>query len=103
MNEQATRYPKLPSKIMGAGGMIKIVRQAELTYEGKACWGLWDESTRTITIDSGATPEHARRVFYHEVAHAMLADSGIENLFDDNTVEMLCDMIATGRMRERFG
>ena len=99
------KYPDLPTKIMGMAGPITIrMRTARATIrEDKDTWGTWDESTRMIDVDAGATKAHQWRILYHELAHSMLADSGIENMFADNIIETICDAVASARMRERFG
>lgn len=98
--------PRIPKKIMGAGGPITIQFRKPKMQEGipktEDSWATWDDSTRIIEVDSGASAVHQWRVFFHEVTHAMLADSGLENIFDDKVVEAICDANATARMRERF-
>lgn len=100
----APSFPRLPTRIQGAGGIITVhARTTRVKAEDKEVWGSWDESTRVIELDTRGEPSHQWRVLYHELMHATLADSGLENLFPEATVEALCDAVATARMRERFG
>lgn len=71
--------------------------------DGSECWGIWDESIRTITLDKTATKRHQWRVLFHELGHVALDDSGLSNGMDASVVEAICDAIASARMRERFG
>ena len=104
LKSDAIVYPKIPTKMMGAGGPITIkLRNTRVAAEDKEVWGTWDESQRVIELDTRGTMFHQWRVFFHELTHAMLADSGLENLFADNLVEAICDANATARMREKFG
>jgi Zn-dependent peptidase ImmA (M78 family) len=71
--------------------------------DGTECWGIWDDSTRTILLDKSANRRHQWRVLYHELAHVALSDAGLDNGIGDELVEAICDAVATARMRERFG
>ena len=98
------KFPRLPKTVMGIGGPVVIKHRTETVKVTDAeVWGSWDDSTRTIDIDTRVGMEHQWRVYYHEWMHACLADSGLENLFPDATVEALCDAVSTARMIERFG
>jgi hypothetical protein len=71
--------------------------------DGTECWGIWNEATRTITLDKTATKPHLWRVFFHELTHVALDDAGLSNGMDDRLVEATCDAMASARMREKFG
>ena len=101
MAANTTVWPKLPTRVMGAGGPIKIRQLKKLKHkDGTICWGTWDDSTRTIRIDGTAPPEHRWRVYFHEWTHAAIDDSGIGNLLADGAIETLCDAVATARLQE---
>ncbi len=97
------RYPALPKTVNAPGGLITVKKSKKIVSGGIECWGLWEDHVRTITIDSTAPMAHQWKVFYHEVAHAWLADSGLENGLTHEMAEALCDAIGAGRFRERFG
>lgn len=97
-------YPPIPKTLMGPAGEISVVMASMLKHpDGDECWGLWDEATRTITLDKSATKRHQWRVLFHELCHVALDDAGLSNGMNDELVEAVCDAVATARMRERFG
>ena len=97
-------WPKLPRTVQGSGGPIAVRRKRVLKAEdGDAAWGLWDAGARTIWVAYGLTREQQWRVYYHELMHATLSDSGLENVFPEQGVETLCDAVATARIQEHRG
>lgn len=99
-----TDYPPIPRLIRGTGGAIRVrLRRKPKHADGQECWGLWDDGKRLITVDSTASPEHRWRVLFHELAHAALADAGVENLMDGAATEAICDAMATARLQEFRG
>ena len=101
--EHGAAYPRLPSRVGASGGEIVVIFQKKVISEGADCWANWDEATRTVTVDTRAPLAHQWRVFYHELAHAAMADSGADELFTETMIELLCETFANARMRERFG
>jgi hypothetical protein len=97
------KYPPLPRTLEGPAGPVTVVRKSPIVCDGVACWGLWDEATRTITIDHTATMRHQWKTYFHEAAHVALDDSGLSNGLSNELVEALCDALAAARLRERFG
>lgn len=96
-----SEWPELPSEWQGMGGRISIVVTDATLHDGDhECFGLWVASTRTITIDGTEKRSHQWRSLFHELNHATLADTGLENLFDERVVEALCDGFATARYNE---
>jgi hypothetical protein len=85
------------------GGEVRVILKNRPKLEGVDVFGHWDESKREITVDPTSPPGQQWRTYYHEWAHVALADSGADELFQDQIVELLCDAVATARMRERFG
>ena len=97
-------FPPLPKAISAPGGDVAVVLVDKLKHpDGTECWGIWDDSTRTISLDKSANRRHQWRVLYHELAHVALGDAGLDNGIGDELVEAICDAVATQRMRERFG
>jgi Zn-dependent peptidase ImmA (M78 family) len=96
-------YPKVPTRADALAGEVRIQLRRRTNVDGKDAWGSWEENMRAIEIDTTATPRHQWHTLYHELAHAALADSGVEEILSDQIVEAVCDCIATARMRERFG
>lgn len=103
MKNETPTYPKLPARFEMPGGAVRIKTQPRLTVEGRGAWGVWDENTRTITVDTSATPAQQWRTLYHELAHVAFSDAGVDEMCTEPMVEALCDAVSTARMRERFG
>ena len=98
-----SEWPPIPTLVRGTGGAIKVRRLKKVKSAGVDCWGDWDDSTRTIRLDKTAVIEHQWRVLFHELAHAALHDSGLQNAFEDRAIEALCDAFATSRVQEMKG
>lgn len=101
-----TKYPPLPTSLDAPGGTVEVVTVDTDGFkhnDGIDCWGMYDESTRRITICGKIPPRHRWKVYYHEVAHVAIVDSGLDDLLDDKLHEALCNAFAAQRMRERFG
>lgn len=94
------KWPRLPRQVMGLGGPIEVVRRRRIIEGKDDCWGLWDRERRRISILMAIPMEHQWRVFYHEMTHAMLTDSGLEEFLEDKTHEAICHAIASGRIQE---
>jgi Zn-dependent peptidase ImmA (M78 family) len=82
------------------GGPIRVRQLQRVHVERKPCWGSWSPSTRTISIERGAPREYQLHTLYHEWAHAVLHDSGLEELLSEAGQEALCQALATARMAE---
>jgi len=65
--------------------------------------GHYENRRRVITIDRNEPPYYQWFVYYHELAHVAMYDAGLDSAFSERMTETLCDIIATARMRERFG
>ena len=97
-------WPPLPRLVHCAGGPVKVRRKKVLrASDGEDAWGLWEQDKRTIWVAKGLPLEQQWRVYFHELMHAVLTDSGLENLFPEQGVEVLCDAVATARMAELRG
>lgn len=103
MGQRGVVVPPLPSSIMAPGGPITVAVVAKLQDGGEDCWGLWQQDERVITIQRHKSRRHMWATLYHELAHAAMDDSGVSNMLTSQQQEMLCDALATARMRERFG
>lgn len=92
---------KVPKKLTGLGGEIKVVVEKRLKVKGDKVHGYWDPRARTIKLSAGNTKYEMERTFYHEQLHAALDDSGQWNLLTKEGAEALCDLVAMMRMREQ--
>lgn len=96
------RYPPLPKEVQGAGGTLTIELIAKPGDDAENM-GHFDPATRHIQVLKSLRGDQRWMVFYHELAHAALWDSGAHNAVPGAAEEMVCDAIATARLRERFG
>lgn len=99
------RYPKLPSRVMCPSGWVpvRLVRGLTRGSANEELLGLAEYRPRRISIEASMTREQQWEVFYHELMHMTLYDSGLANLFSTKKKEAICDAAAIARMRERFG
>ena len=103
-SKKSVSFPALPKTLMAPAGEVTVVLSPKIKHpDGDECWGIWDEATRTITLDKTAMKRHQWRVLFHELTHVALDDAGLSNAMNDELVESVCDAIASARMRERFG
>lgn len=100
---KARRYPALPKTIEAAGGTVTVQLVDRIVEGGTECWGLYDPAKRLITIDRTAMRAHQWRTLFHEEAHVWLVDAGLDNGIEHRLHEVICEAIATGRMRAAFG
>jgi Zn-dependent peptidase ImmA (M78 family) len=90
---------KIPKKVMGLGGMITVKRIPKLKFKGEKVAGLWRSYERTIEINSSLPVREQRHTLYHELTHAALDDSGLHYTMSKDSQEVLCDLMATSRLR----
>ena len=101
----AKRYPPLPAEVQGAGGTItvQLVKAIACEVAGEDTLGQFEPSTRHVLILKSLRGDQQWMVLFHELAHAALWDSGGHNALGGATEEIVCDAIATARLREKFG
>jgi hypothetical protein len=97
------KHPTIPVTVPAPGGVITVKIVDKLEDGGVGCWGLWVADEREVRIEKHRSRAHMWRILYHELTHAALADSGLDNLLTDQQQEAICEAVATARMRERFG
>lgn len=95
--------PPIPQTVPSMLGPVPIVWVDSLrNTEGRALYGGWSGSRRTIYLrsDLKANPTHAHLVLRHEVCHVILEDFGLSNLLAPETEQALCDGFATYAVAE---
>jgi len=101
--QKVKRWPPIPKTLDGLAGPIKVkIRRVESfkASDGDLCWGLYRVAEREIHLASKIPPALRWHTLCHEWAHAWLMDSGLQNLLpNDQTVEVVCDSLATGMVR----
>lgn len=97
-------WPPLPKVVHGSGGPITVRQiKAPRDDEGVVTDGIWDPRTRTIDLTVSRTAHYKWQIFFHEMMHATLDDSGLGNLLPSESQEALCDAVATARLAEMVG
>jgi hypothetical protein len=95
---------RLPSVVEGVAGPIVVRAVANLrAKDGERCLGHWDDADRLLQVDADLTGEALERVFYHELVHSALDDTGCCALLGARVSEALCDGIGTAILRFRKG
>lgn len=102
---KARRYPPLPTSVQGAGGTLTVQLVAEIKPDepGEDILGQFDPSTRHIRIKKSLRGDQQWLVYFHELTHAALWDSGAHNALTGPAEEIVCDAVSTSRLREKFG
>ena len=98
-----THYPPLPKSVQGAGGTIEVRLVVTVGPLAEDNLGQFIADQRRIEIKKGLRGDVRWLVYYHELAHAALWDSGAHNVVPGAAEEIVCDALATARVRERFG
>jgi hypothetical protein len=98
------KYPKLPTSVEGPGGAITVaVVPAPLKLSDTEVWGCWDEADRAIKVSDDIPPRMRWKVYFHELTHVAITDSGLDEMISNELHEAICEAVAVARMRERFG
>ena len=100
------RYPPLPKLVQGAGGPIEVAVVAKVSVEAgedEDVLGCFKPTVRRIEVLKELRGDQRWLVFYHELVHAALWDSGVGNAVSMQVQEMICDGVSTALLRSRFG
>lgn len=105
MAARRVKFPPLPKTIHAPGGRVRVVLRKAAAFKSELpdAWGTWEAHTRTIKIDANAPVPHQWWTLFHELTHVALDDAGVSQTLSEEQQQMLCDAMATARMRERFG
>lgn len=58
--------------------------------------GTCEPHLRTITLDSSLKPHVLAETFYHELVHAILAQSGVAEILDEKQEEAVAQAVGAG-------
>jgi Zn-dependent peptidase ImmA (M78 family) len=77
--------------ILGRKICVRYVSDRELNQITKDtdCLGYFDNNT--IFLSSSLSMEHSKRVLLHELAHAVMAITGLTNVIQNEQEEAICD------------
>lgn len=98
-----TSFPKFPRRIQAPGGPVSVRCVKAPSVNGDTVWGSWEPETRRIEINATISARQQWHTYFHELAHVCFTDSGAHKMLGDKEEELLCEAVATARMRERFG
>jgi hypothetical protein len=94
---------KLPKKVTGLLGPIRVTIQPEL-QERYGALGMANYTDRVIEVDVDVLKAKDRqwpwKIFWHEVCHFWLEDSGVGAGLTKDQKEQLCDAYAAHRVKE---
>lgn len=94
---------KLPKKMLGLLGPIIVQIQPDL-QERTGAIGMANYTDRILSIDPDVLDAKDKqwpwKVFWHEVGHFWLEDSGVGAGFTKEQKEQLCDAYAASRVKE---
>ena len=94
----------LPETVEGVAGRLWVRSVPNLkSSDGVRSLGTWDDATRVLKVDSGMVGDMVERVFYHELTHSALDDTGCHALFSARITEAVCDAMGTAMLRFRKG
>ena len=104
----AKRYPALPKEIDAPSGRISIEMSDDLDGkdakpEDADTMGQYDPLARIISIRRKMPRRQQWYTLFHEFVHLWLDESGLSNGLNIDLEEAICNAVATGMMRERFG
>ena len=102
------KYPPIPTQIDAPSGAIQIVLADDLdgknpTPDDTDTMGQFDPLSRLISLRRKMSRRQQWYTLFHEEVHLWLHESGISNGLNGKLEEAICDAVATGMMRERFG
>jgi Zn-dependent peptidase ImmA (M78 family) len=100
------KWPALPKKVRGLGGMIEIRLVDSIEpIDGRPLEAVWHTELRVIEILKSLSPRQCWFALYHELAHAAWQDSGLVHFLEANpqAEEAFCDVVANSRLVEIEG
>jgi hypothetical protein len=79
---------------------VRLIDPPIFGDDGEPCDGTFDPKARAIELDKSLEPHFMWKLFYHELTHAALVDSGVYNFLHLRLEEAICDAVATQRLQE---
>lgn len=97
---------RFPQRIPGVMGPIRVEISDDL-MEKHGAWGMANYTDRVITIDADVLEAKDRgwvwKIFWHEVAHFWMEDTGVASGLGKKMKEQICDAYAAARVKEMGG
>lgn len=95
----------LPKRFEGLGGLVRVdrplvVSAGERRHEDAVqTRGCWRPLERRVVVGSTLPRRSAWLIFWHEVGHSWLDDSGVHAFLSDRQQEGVCEAVASGLIR----
>jgi Zn-dependent peptidase ImmA (M78 family) len=84
---------KFPVSITILGRKYKIKQGKNLAYLGQPCLGLCDNENKIIYLEKNQSDHVKKETLIHEVAHAFMFISGIDQKLSDSECEMYAQLL----------
>lgn len=68
--------------------------------DGSEAIGLWKPLEREVVVEEKCHPVQQLQTYWHEWAHVVLSDNGVDGELTLVQVERICDAFGTARARE---
>ena len=76
------------------GRLFTVTEKPIVLIDGKEYAGSASRTTRTIEIKESLDSDYKHETLAHEVAHMALEENGMNNLFNADQIEAICDFAA---------
>lgn len=94
--KSADTLPALPTQVFSVLGPVPVIHQKDLKGDDPetAAQGSWSGQTREIHMDIDTYhPLRRWKTACHEMVHMMLEDGSVNEHFDSDDQEMICDAV----------
>lgn len=94
--------PPLPSCIPSPLGPVPVVVLPKIKKgkDGRFVFGKYSTTLREIHISQKSSRAMQWQTLFHEWAHMVMRDAGLQNLLDGDAEETFCEVFATARTLE---
>lgn len=99
------KLPKVAHSIHGPIKIVWLTNKGIKKAAGVSAWGLAHYTSRTIYLNEqlrepGTNPYMMWKAFHHESHHFHMEDAGLNQMFEPDQREMICETYAQARMAE---
>lgn len=101
-NATDVRLPPLPSRIPSPLGPIRVVlaKKIKKGKDGRFVFGKYNTATREIQVSLKSSAVMQWQTLFHEWAHMVIRDAGLQHLLRGDAEETFCETFATARTHE---
>jgi Zn-dependent peptidase ImmA (M78 family) len=96
------RLPPLPSAVPSPLGPVAVVLCPKIKRgkDSRFVFGKYNTALREIHISQKASHVMQWQTLFHEWAHMVLRDAGLQNLLTSDQEEVFCEALGTARTHE---